>query len=93
MTYVYISRNKLRCYVHRASLTEDSGAANQRDIPFTDFVIAKIEKEEIAGIKFHHFRLYNGDALVLDAPVTAVDYYKEEFCEKIMHERKKSEQK
>ena len=91
VTYVYMFRTKLWCYVRRASLVEDSGTADQRDIPFTDFDSVKIEDEEIAGIKVHHFRLYNGDTLVLDAPVTNVDYYKEEFCEKIMHARKNAQ--
>ena len=46
---------------------------------------------QTAGIKIHHFRVYNGDALVLNATVTAVDYYKEEFCEKIVRARKKAQ--
>ena len=88
VTYIYIAKNKLWCYEKRTSLTEDASTADQRDIPFTDFDSVKIEDEEIAGIKVHHFRLYNGETLILDAPVIAVDYYKEEFCEKIIHARK-----
>ena len=90
VTYVYISRNKLWCYVRRASLVQDSGTADQFEIPFTGFDSVKIEDEEIAGIKVYNFRLYNGKTIVFNAPVTAVDYYKEEFCEKIVYARKKA---
>ena len=89
VTYIYIAKNKLWCYEKRTSLTEDAATAEQSDIVFFDFDSARLEDEDIAGIKVHYFRLYNGDKVIFDVPVNSVDYYKEEFCGKIMHERKK----
>lgn len=91
ISYLYIKKNSVYCFRRTISLIEEGTKDDELDIPYESFDNVKVETETIKGkIIVHYIRFYNNNEKIFEAPLTDNDYYKEEYCEKIMHNRERA---
>lgn len=90
ISYLYIKKNSVFCFTRTISLVEEGTKDDELDIPFETFDDVKVETETVKGsITVNYIRFYNKKEKIFEAPLTDYDYYKDEFCEKILHARER----
>ena|GEM_PF-1932521 len=91
ISFIYIKKNALYCFRRTVSLIEEGQKDQECELPFTAFDCAVVESEKIKdGLTVHYIRVKKDGAVVFEAPLTDNDYYKEEFCDSIMHVRERA---
>ena len=91
VSYLYIKKDSVFCFRRTISLIEEGTRDDELDIPFEAFDNVKVETDTVKGhITVHYIRFYNKNEKIFEAPFTDYDYYKDEFCEKIIHSRERA---
>ena len=90
ISYLYIKKNSVYCFRRTVSLLKEGAKDEELDIPFEAFDNVKVEADTVKDhITIHYIRFYNKKEKIFEAPLTDYDYYKDEFCEKILHSRER----
>lgn len=89
ITHLYVDLMKKKLFIgsYTYSLIEESEATDFQEIPFSDFDRSEIVTEKVGEIDSRRFVLSLGDKEVFSSPISAIDYYKEEFIGAIIHKK------
>ncbi|MGM9637412.1 MAG: hypothetical protein ACI3YK_05430 [Eubacteriales bacterium] len=89
ITHLYVDLMKKRLCIgsYTYSFVEDKEKTEFQEIPFSDFDRSEIVTEKVGNVDSRRFVLSNGNKEIFSSPISADDYYKEEFIGGIVHKK------
>lgn len=89
ITHLYLDLMKKKICIgsYTYSLTEDKENTEFQEIPFSDFDRSEIVTEKVGDVDSRRFVLSKESKEVFSSPISANDYYKEEFISGIVHKK------